>query len=233
MATEYKLSYTGAQIDEILKKAEGLKNLSQLTNDSGYAKKSELEAMVVMVIDNPDTGETSTNYSSEEIHDAYKAGRTVLMNINGLLGYLTNITPNGGVVKFTFSHEDAKFVVAIDGNEVVNEIAYDTKLTPFIATVDVSANTTDKSVIEMYEAWVKGHQIYLDVSGMLIPLMSFSDDKAAFSVCIEGAQILFAVDGNVVSQEITEMALSSDIPTDDHINELINTALGVIENGTY
>lgn len=29
------------------------------------------------------------------------------------------------------------------------------------------------------------------------------------------------------------VARSSDIPTDDHINELINTALGVIENGTY
>ena len=32
------------------------------------------------------------------------------------------------------------------------------------------------------------------------------------------------------------IALMSDIPTvptDDHINDLINTALGVIENGTY
>lgn len=28
-------------------------------------------------------------------------------------------------------------------------------------------------------------------------------------------------------------AVSVEIPTDDHINELINTALGVIENGTY
>ena len=29
------------------------------------------------------------------------------------------------------------------------------------------------------------------------------------------------------------IARSADIPTDDHINDLINTALGVIENGTY
>ena len=29
------------------------------------------------------------------------------------------------------------------------------------------------------------------------------------------------------------IARTADIPTDDHINELINTALGVIENGTY
>lgn len=31
----------------------------------------------------------------------------------------------------------------------------------------------------------------------------------------------------------TRLAKVSEIPTDDHINELINTALGVIENGTY
>lgn len=45
-----------------------------------------------------------------------------------------------------------------------------------------------------------------------------------------------------VKEEITQLseefipssiARSSDIPTDDHINELINNALGVIENGTY
>lgn len=45
-----------------------------------------------------------------------------------------------------------------------------------------------------------------------------------------------------VKEEITQLseefipssiARSSDIPTDDHINELINTALGVIKNGTY
>jgi hypothetical protein len=27
--------------------------------------------------------------------------------------------------------------------------------------------------------------------------------------------------------------IASEIPTDEHINELINAALGVIENGTY
>lgn len=30
-----------------------------------------------------------------------------------------------------------------------------------------------------------------------------------------------------------DLALTSAIPTDDHINELISTALGVIENGSY
>ena len=35
-------------------------------------------------------------------------------------------------------------------------------------------------------------------------------------------------------REIAELAADMvDVPTDDHINNLINTALGVIENGTY
>ena len=35
-------------------------------------------------------------------------------------------------------------------------------------------------------------------------------------------------------QEIAELTAEMvDVPTDDHINDLINTALGVIENGTY
>ena len=33
--------------------------------------------------------------------------------------------------------------------------------------------------------------------------------------------------------DLTGYAKSEDIPTDDHINGLIDTKLGVIENGTY
>lgn len=39
--------------------------------------------------------------------------------------------------------------------------------------------------------------------------------------------------GERVKYNDSEIALMGDIPTDDHINGLINTALGVIENGTY
>lgn len=37
--------------------------------------------------------------------------------------------------------------------------------------------------------------------------------------------------GNVTINE--DGTMSAAIPTDDHINDLINSALGVIENGTY
>ena len=53
-------------------------------------------------------------------------------------------------------------------------------------------------------------------------------------------QIASAVEGYLEEHpvEIPEVNLdgyakSDEIPTDDHINSLINSALGVIENGTY
>jgi hypothetical protein len=39
--------------------------------------------------------------------------------------------------------------------------------------------------------------------------------------------------GNYLTEVPEGYAKTEDIPTDDHINSLINTALGVIENGTY
>ena len=197
--------------------------VSQLENDEGYVTKSESETMVVMV--DVAISETHTNYSSEEIHDAYRAGRTVLMNVNGMLGYLSQITPNGGPVQFTFNHENQKAVVTIVNNQVTNEEVFDTGLEPFVIKLDTDTSTTDKSAGEMHEAWVKGRQIFLNLDGSLLPLSAFENGRAFFSLCIEGAQILHIVDGNVVSQEVFEMALSSDIPTDDHINTLIDNKM--------
>lgn len=39
--------------------------------------------------------------------------------------------------------------------------------------------------------------------------------------------------GDYLTEVPDGYAKTEDIPTDDHINDLINTALGVIENGTY
>ena len=52
-----------------------------------------------------------------------------------------------------------------------------------------------------------------------------ADGKSAYA---------YAVEGGYTGTE-TEFAakLAAEIPSDEHINELINTALGVIENGAY
>lgn len=39
--------------------------------------------------------------------------------------------------------------------------------------------------------------------------------------------------GYITEQALNGYAKTTDIPTDAHINDLINTALGVIENGSY
>lgn len=63
---------------------------------------------------------------------------------------------------------------------------------------------------------------YLDQEGLInviTQLKKYTDDSIPINV-----------------SELTNdsnYAKISDIPTDEHINNLINTALGVIENGSY
>lgn len=71
--------------------------------------------------------------------------------------------------------------------------------------------------------------------------MSVIDAVIAKKLCGGGAQgadgksaYQYAVESGYTGTE-TEFAakLAAEIPSDEHINELINTALGVIENGSY
>ena len=52
----------------------------------------------------------------------------------------------------------------------------------------------------------------------------------------QSGQKLYASALNEMEEQIyqnTEDIASLNIPTDEHINELINVALGVVENGAY
>ena len=53
-------------------------------------------------------------------------------------------------------------------------------------------------------------------------------DKAFNSPC--PGHVLTDSDKQEIAEQVAQLV---DIPTDDHINDLINTALGVIENGYY
>ena len=56
-------------------------------------------------------------------------------------------------------------------------------------------------------------------------------------VYYNGSYVLAELAGNVTDSQwlfySTTLAKADDIPTDEHINDLINTALGVIENADY
>lgn len=51
------------------------------------------------------------------------------------------------------------------------------------------------------------------------------NSKSAYEYAVEG--------GYTGTEEEFAAKLAADIPSDDHINSLIDTKLGVIENGTY
>lgn len=75
--------------------------------------------------------------------------------------------------------------------------------------------------------------------GVGVYFVSYDDSGsslvAASAMSIESPILSVDVSRRKLKEEYLpeSAALKSDIPTDDHINELINTALGVIENGTY
>lgn len=150
MATEYKLSYTGAQIDEILKKAEGMKvptKMSELENDLKYVESSVLEIL----------------------------------------------------------------------------------LEPFPVFVDTDTNTVTSTADEILMAYCLSKNVFLVVDNNAVPFTSFSENPAIalFERVVDDGIERFLVVADIVHKQ------KIPIPTDDHINELIDTKLGVIENGTY
>lgn len=72
---------------------------------------------------------------------------------------------------------------------------------------------------------------YLPVVPSIIMKSSTEGSTKQFKITVNDSSSLNLIDMSD-SSKVT-MARTSDIPTDDHINSLIDTKLGVIENGTY
>ena len=66
-----------------------------------------------------------------------------------------------------------------------------------------------------------------------IPIIPFGIDSDSTNVGSSSMVLNLAGSATRPAYNSNELALTSDIPTDAHINSLINTALGVIENGSY
>ena len=115
----------------------------------------------------------------------------------------------------------------------MEELKKKTDLDVLVVSADEDTLITDKSDTEVMEAYVRGRNVLLDLGDTHLPLFAVGDVTPYFMFLIDGAMILFKLEGNQLSQEYSEFALQEDIPTDEHINGLIDTALGVIENGTY
>lgn len=128
--------------------------------------------------------------------------------------------------------------VVIDPN---GETDFDGNAESDVLCVTVQDNTADKTVSEIYEAYqaeksVICHVVDLD-GNFATNLVVCTSDMAAFSASVGEVVIAVTLTENGVQMEFTDIledyAKTEDIPTDQHINALINTALGVIENGSY
>lgn len=101
----------------------------------------------------------------------------------------------------------------------------------------------DKTSSEIYAAWQAKAPIYcyVDLNYGEIPLMLspfvIKEETAIFAQIskTDGSTtcIMVTITGNTVEVEAFDIATKEDVPTDAHINSLIDAKLGVIENGTY
>jgi hypothetical protein len=121
--------------------------------------------------------------------------------------------------------------------------------------VNLSADgTTDKHVIEMVTAWAENRQVIASLGEDVIALTGLRGNSAFFSGMVNAKEIAVVVTGN--TYEITETNLATeryvtnyaqpkgnyltavpdgyakkdDIPTDDHINDLIDNKLAQFGN---
>ena len=94
-----------------------------------------------------------------------------------------------------------------------------------VTTLAVSKNYTDKQI---EKASIKG----VDLSGYVQSVNGVKPDKNG-NVEISGRNVDFVVQDTPPEDTSVLWIDPSDNTADKHINDLINTALGVIENGTY
>lgn len=112
------------------------------------------------------------------------------------------------------------------------------KLEPLIGT------TEEITPAQVLEALTQGRMVVIAHTDERLGTIAFNGFYATEGVVLasgllpmdEGANAVTLI-GAVESAEwflgVGTLPSKEDIPTDDHINSLINTALGVIENGTY
>ena len=114
-----------------------------------------------------------------------------------------------------------------------------------IVTITDSNGTlsADKSFLEIWNAIISGTTVLVDYDGMVLPFIALTADALDFGTfqCDSGDASNGAVVATVMIEitsngEVNDFSAQVDIPsavTAAHINSLIDTKLGVIENGAY
>ena len=146
-------------------------------------------------------------------------------------------------IKGTDGHTPVKgtdYWTASDKAEVVAEAAAAIKPTPLTGT------TNELTPTQVYDAVSAGIPVKVQYVDSTYGLLSFTAFNISESLNIIVSEIIAYANGvymlcelfgdkssNAWGFNVTTLAQKTDIPSDDHINSLIDTKLGVIENGSY
>ena len=148
-----------------------------------------------------------------------------------------------------FDGADGKsaYQYAVEGGYTGTETEFAKKLASGTLIVHVTESngtlSADKSFIEIRDAILVGIPVIVDYSDVSLPLTAIFVDALWFGSiqCDSGGASNGAIVATVIIEitqngEVNDISAQIDIPsavTDDHINSLIDTKLGVIENGSY
>lgn len=110
----------------------------------------------------------------------------------------------------------------------------------------LDGTTSEITPSQVSQAIFAGTPVVVNYTDGTYGALSFTNFNIAESFGMISSQIIFYYNGSYVLAELagnvtdsqwffnlTTLAKADDIPTDEHINDLINTALGVIENADY
>ena len=134
------------------------------------------------------------------------------------------------------------YAYAMDGGFTGTETEFAAKL----AQEQLTGTTNDLTPTQVYEAVSAGIPVKVQYFDDTYGILSFTAFNVAESLNVivsqtivygNGVYILAELNGNKSNSTwgaaFTTLAEKADIPTDAHINSLIDTKLGVIENGAY
>lgn len=155
-------------------------------------------------------------------------------DISSLSEEIANI-PGGADGKSAYQY-------AQDGGYAGTETEFAEKL----AQEQLTGTTNELTPTQVYDAVSAGIPVKVQYIDSTYGLLSFTAFNVAESLSVIASQTIVYYNGVCILAELngdktdntwgfmtTTLAQKADIPTDDHINSLINTKLGVIENGAY
>ena len=115
-----------------------------------------------------------------------------------------------------------------------------------LAQEQLTGTTNELTPTQVYDAVSAGIPVKVKYTDSTYGLLSFTAFNVAESLNVIVSQAIVYYNGVYILAELfgnksnnswgfksTILAQKTDIPTDDHINSLIDTKLGVIENGAY